>query len=331
MACNRLEVVTWQRIALFRRSIGVKQEDLEGHAAITGDSVPLATETTALTEQMRSEETRLLAVRVGISHRRFVLAIVVLAIAFVLALIMFLIYYRLLSEELDARQQAESTARQGEDALRFLTGRLLRLQDEERRKISRELHDSLGQSLVGVKMHLEILARKHPAEDDLKRCIFLIDQSIGEMRTISHLMHPPLLDEVGFAPAAKWYVAGFSQRSGIEVSLQMPETVARLPHTVELSLFRILQEGLTNIHRHSHSTRAEIVLKIKESQVVLKIKDYGTGISQEALNRFRSTGASVGVGMAGMRERVREIAGQIEIQSNGTGTLISVTMPLSEG
>ena len=152
----------------------------------------------------------------------------------------------MLNAELKAREQAEAS-------LRTLSVRLLELQDQERRKFSRELHDSLGQYLVGAKMNLAMLGKSLPDNALIAECLKLLDQAMTETRTISHLLHPPLLDETGFASAARWYVEGFAKRSGIQTSLDMPEDLGRLPSSLELALFRVLQESLTNVHRHSKS------------------------------------------------------------------------------
>jgi signal transduction histidine kinase len=252
-----------------------------------------------------------------------------LSVAFLLAFLLFFIQYRFLSVELKARVQAERIALESEDSLRQLTARLLQLQDAERRKFSRELHDSLGQYLAGVKMNLEMFATRRE-ENLLAEAIQLLDQSIGETRTISHLLHPPLLDEAGFSSAAKWYLEGFAQRSGIEIKVELPEDVGRLPKPAALGLFRVLQESLTNIHRHSGSAKAEVVLTLAARQVTLKVRDYGKGIAPELLKSFRTKGMRSGVGLAGMRERIRELGGQLSIQASAPGTLISVTMPIPE-
>jgi signal transduction histidine kinase len=137
------------------------------------------------------------------------------------------------------------------------------------------------------------------------------------------------LDEAGFASAARWYVEGFAQRSGIEVTVDFPDDVGRLPRPIELGLFRVLQESLTNIHRHSGSSRAEVALELFRDKVILEIKDYGRGIPRELLDNFREKGTNSGVGLAGMRERLRELGGQLDIR-NANGTLVSVTLPLVE-
>jgi signal transduction histidine kinase len=278
-------------------------------------------------QQMRDEEQRLLNIRAKVSRRWFALTVVLLTAAFIVALILFSVHYRLLSAELEAREQAEHAARVSEASLRRLTGRLLQLQDEERRKFSRELHDSLGQYLAGVKMNLDMFSRAQPDDRLLSEAISLLDQSIAETRTISHLLHPPLLDEAGFLSAATWYLEGFAQRSGIQIRLDFPREIGRLPRPVELGLFRVLQESLTNIHRHAGSSKAEISMRISADQVVLAVRDHGKGIPPELLESFRRNGANAGVGLAGMRERMRELGGQLEVEASASGTVISVTIP----
>jgi two-component system NarL family sensor kinase len=242
---------------------------------------------------------------------------------------MFSIHYQLLTAELNAREQAEGTVRESEQSLRSLTARLLLLQDEERRRFSRELHDSLGQYLAGVKMNLDMFSNSQPADRLLTEAVQLLDQSIAETRTISHLLHPPLLDEAGFSSAAKWYLEGFAQRSGIEVKMDLPDNVGRLPKSIELGLFRVLQESLTNIHRHSGSSRADVALKVFPDKVILEVRDYGKGIPRELRENFRTKGISFGVGLAGMRERVRELGGDFDIQAKTPGNSISVTLPFA--
>jgi signal transduction histidine kinase len=329
--CTRLQASIQHRIELFRNSIKLQQTspgDLQGQADISRESVAFATETTDIMEQMREEEQRLLVVRAKRSDRLFTIAVLILASTFLLALAMFSLHYRLLSAELVARRNAELIARESEESMRRLTVRLLRLQDEERRKFSRELHDSLGQYLAGVRMNLDMFSNNQPSDKLFVEAIYLLDQAIAETRTISHLLHPPLLDEAGFASAAKWYVEGFAQRSGIEVKADLPDGVDRLPKPIELGLFRVLQESLTNIHRHSGSPRAEVALRFLPRRVILDVRDYGRGVPEELLTVFRTRGTNTGVGLAGMRERIRELGGQLDIKSTGKGTLISVTMPL---
>lgn len=215
-------------------------------------------------------------------------------------------------------------------ALRHLSMRLMQLQDEERRKIARELHDGLGQLLAGLAINLDRIAQQSPGSTALAaESRALLDEAMSGIRTISHLLHPPLLDEVGFASAATWYVEGFSKRSGIQVTLDLPSSLPRLPQPLELGLFRVLQESLTNLHRHSGSPSGEICLQLTKHTLCLHIRDYGKGIPVEVLGRWRDSGIA-GVGLAGMRERVSEFGGQLEITNPGNGTLVRVTVPLSE-
>jgi signal transduction histidine kinase len=330
--CTRLEELSASRVALLRESIELKKsapQNDQGQAEISRRGLPIAADITSTMQQMRDEEQRLLDVRARVSNHLFVLAVVVLMITFILALILFSVHYQLLTTELDAREQAEHSVRESEKSLRTLTGRLLQLQDEERRRFSRELHDSLGQYLAAVKMNLDMFSNSQPTDRLLSEAIHLLDQSIAETRTISHLLHPPLLDEAGFSSAAKWYLDGFAQRSGIEVKRDFPDDIGRLPKLIELGLFRVLQESLTNIHRHSGSTKAEVALKLFPDRVILEVRDYGAGIPPGLLRNFQDKGTNSGVGLAGMRERLRELGGRLDIRS-GHGTLISATMPLSQ-
>ena len=330
--CSRLEDVTNRRVALLHESVELKKQapqNQQGQADLDRRGIPLASEMTVVTQQMRAEEQRLFQLRGIATHRLFIVAVVTLAIAFILALELLAVHYRLLSAELTAREDAEGTARQSEESLRRLTGRLLQLQDAERRKFSRELHDSLGQYLTGVKMNLEMFVSQRK-ESLLAEAIQLLDQSIAETRTISHLLHPPLLDEAGLSSAAKWYVEGFAQRSGIEVNVTLPDEVRHLPKPVALGLFRVLQESLTNIHRHSNSTKAEVAVELLPDHVALTVRDYGKGIAPVLLENFRASGTNSGVGLAGMRERIRELGGQLTIRTCAPGTLISVSLPLSK-
>jgi signal transduction histidine kinase len=330
--CTELENVTDQRIALFKKSIELRRsspQDAAGQNALAGEILSLAFENASTMQQMRQEEKQLLKLRMAASNRLYRLTVIILGVSFALALVLLFIHYRLLASELKARALAESAARDGEESLRQLTTRLLQMQDEERRKFSRELHDSLGQYLAGVKMNLDMFSQAQPGDELLANAIQLLDQSIAETRTISHLLHPPLLDEVGFSSAAQWYVQGFSERSGVEVKMEMPDRLGRLARPLELGLFRVLQESLTNIHRHSKSTKAEITLESFPDHVVLRVNDYGKGIPQELLAAFQTRGTNFGIGLTGMRERVRELGGRLDIQSSPAGTQISVTLPLT--
>ena len=218
-------------------------------------------------------------------------------------------------------------------AVRELSSRLLHSQDDERRKISRELHDSLGQYLASAKMSLETLKRPEATEKErqgFSRLVDTLDKCLTETRTIAHLLHPPLLDELGLSAASKLYVEGFSERSGIQVTLTTTPELTRLPFDLELGLFRILQESLTNIHRHAHTSSVDIQLKLDADHITLRVKDYGQGMAAEMLQQFRTNGTGGGVGFLSMRERISELGGRLEIQSDTSGTLIEASAPLPD-
>jgi signal transduction histidine kinase len=216
--------------------------------------------------------------------------------------------------------------------LRELSARLLQLQDDERRRIARELHDSVGQMLAALGMNLAAVGT------DIERLIMvgktvtdsaaLVQELSKEVRTISHLLHPPLLDEAGLASAVRWYVDGFAQRSKIKVDLKFPDDFGRLPRESETAIFRTVQECLTNIHRHSESLTATIRIAAFDSCVRVEVEDRGKGIPPEKQFEMASTGIP-GVGIRGMRERLRQLGGSLDIQSNGKGTLIIAQLPVA--
>ncbi len=156
-----------------------------------------------------------------------------------------------------------------------------------------------------------------------------MEQCIIEVRTLSYLLHPPMMEEAGLASAARWYVEGFGQRSGIAVTLEAPDDLERLPDTIEIALFRALQEALTNVHRHSHASAVHIQILHDAEHVIVEIKDNGCGIPQERLCRFNELGTGMGVGLSGMRERIRELCGELMIESNGCGTSLQITIPIA--
>lgn len=233
-----------------------------------------------------------------------------------------------------ARLKAEMSVRErAEDDLRRLSVRLMALQDQERRRIARDLHDTTGQTLSAMKMNIALLqemTKGNPAFTELLNDLnTLTGAALQEIRTTSYLLHPPLLDESGFASAARWFVEGFSKRSGIQVSCDIPPQLERPPAHCELVLFRVLQESLTNVHRHSGASVAGVLLVRDANHLTLEISDNGNGIPQERLLRLREAADHSGVGLAGMRERVRELGGDFEIRSNSSGTTVSVCVPLA--
>jgi PAS domain S-box-containing protein len=224
--------------------------------------------------------------------------------------------------------------RRAEETARRLSGRILQLQDEERRKIARELHDSLGQYLAMLKITIDRGRGRADASTYrlLEQCSQIVDQCIAETRTVSYLLHPPLLDENGLISAVRWYVEGFAARSEIEVQMTTPPSIPRLLKEIETTLFRILQESLTNVHRHSQSKKVNIEIFYDANIVSLRVRDFGKGIPLERIRSFRDCGSGMGVGLGGMRERVRELGGILRIEPGApSGTAILVEIPLIEG
>jgi PAS domain S-box-containing protein len=240
--------------------------------------------------------------------------------------------YRKANQELELRvERRTQELNAANENLRELSGRLLQLQDEERRRIARELHDSVGQLLAAISMNnVAIKAESEKlspaAAEALSHNSRIVDEILGQIRTISHLLHPPLLDEAGLASALDWYVNGFSQRSNIDVSLDMPSDLGRLSRELELTIFRVVQESLTNIHRHSGSQTAAIRITREDGRLSLQIRDTGRGMSQKKVMAL--TGASSGVGLRGMRERLAQVGGDLTLQSDGNGTLVTAILPL---
>jgi PAS domain S-box-containing protein len=228
-----------------------------------------------------------------------------------------------------------TAAKNSEDALRQLSGRLLKLQDEERRRIARELHDSTGQNLTALQINLSLLDGVVDGTNEegarlLRDTRSLADRCCTEIRTISYLLHPPLLDEVGLAFAVKWFVEGFSKRTGIPVETHIPEEFPRLSSEAETSLFRVVQEAMSNVHRHSGATHAWVDLSAGDRDVLLHIRDDGTGMPPELVEAVNRANSSLGVGLAGMRERLAQLGGRLIVTSDSTGTTVRATIPASE-
>jgi signal transduction histidine kinase len=323
-SCDQLAELTEQRITLMDRAIALKRTGNSSSAAqaqISRQILASGEESDRLLQQMYDAEEQLLAERQARVRRSTLEIVSVLTISLALTLILFLINNRLLLNEVRARGDAES-------AQRALSVRLLAIQDQERRKFARELHDSVGQHLAAMKMGISLLQAKLPGDTMLQDCIKLLDDSIAETRTISHLLHPPLLDEAGLSSACQWFVEGFAKRSGIDVHLAIDDESGRLAEPTELALFRVLQESLTNVHRHSGAARADVSLQRQANTIVLRVKDYGRGIPPAVLQRLRGNSVGGGVGFAGMTERIREIGGRLEINSTANGTEVVARVPV---
>ena len=223
--------------------------------------------------------------------------------------------------------------KRAEESVRLLSSQLLHLQDQERRRIARELHDSAGQLLAALGMNLSLVGAENGgiaprAAKALQESIGLVQELSRELRTISHLLHPPLLDEVGLASGLRSYLEGFTERSKIRVDLDLPQDLGRLPQDLETAIFRIVQECLTNIHRHSESPVARIRISRSDGQVSLAVEDKGKGIPQEKREAMDS-GGTPGVGIRGMRERLRQLGGTLEVKSNGSGTIVVACLPVA--
>jgi len=238
-----------------------------------------------------------------------------------------------LRQEITERREAQRRLYDSEKSLRQLSKHLLRTQDEERRRIGRELHDSLGQSLAAMKINLDTLASivgsDGAAGQKVAECVQLAETGIKEVRTISYLLYPPMLEEMGLKAAIPWYLDGFSARSGIVTTFEVGDAFDRLHPDSELALFRVLQESLTNIHRHSGSPSAHIRLGTREKMVFLEITDQGKGLPPGLLGQ---DGISApGVGLRGMNERMQQLGGRLEVHSTGGGTTLTAVIPAGEG
>ena len=330
-AVARLKELEMRRLAVLSNAVNSRKSGPRDDASqkeTSSQVVGLGTDAEAVAARMIDNEERLLVSRRAASGALYATVMWILILAFVVSLVLFYVYYRLLEAELSERESAEKLALESQASSRMLSARLLQLQDEERRKFSRELHDSLGQYLAAAKMSLDAFANRRDEQELLDTARSYLDQALAETRTISYLLHPPLLDETGLGVAARWYVEGFAQRSGIQVNSEIPEDLARLPRPVELAMFRVLQECLTNIHRHAKSGRADVTIRCSPEEAYLRVRDYGTGIDPEVLQRYRDNGTNVGVGLAGMRERVRDQGGSLDIRSDPSGVTVVVALPL---
>jgi PAS domain S-box-containing protein len=240
--------------------------------------------------------------------------------------------YRTLADALDTQVQFRTRELERRNSeLRELSGRLMESQDVERQHIARELHDSAGQTLAALGMSLAELTERAIGDPSLTKSVSsaeeLVQHLSKEIRTTSYLLHPPMLDETGISSALSWYVQGLAERSGLKIDLKIPDNFGRLPAEMEFLIFRLVQEGLTNIHRHSGSKTAQIEIAREEGgSIRVAVQDQGTGMSPQRLAEIQSHGT--GVGIRGMRERVRQFRGDLVIESTGSGTRVSASLPL---
>ena len=241
-----------------------------------------------------------------------------------------------LRREIAERTEIQQKLLESEESMRRLSLHLLRTQDEERQRIGRDMHDSLGQYLGVLKMRLDALqsSQTDPASEismELEQCTDLLTECVKEVRTISYLLYPPMLEEVGLKSAIPWYLDGFSHRSGIKTTFEFSSDFGRLGRDAELALFRVLQEALTNVHRHSGSATADIQLARRDGVVIMEIRDHGKGAPPEVLQQSGSSWkASWGVGLRGMEERLRQLGGQLDVLTSEKGTVVRATIPIKE-
>jgi signal transduction histidine kinase len=239
----------------------------------------------------------------------------------------------IVNEDVSAREAAKRALSDSYKQMRLLTGRLMRAQDEERRRIAQLLHETTAQNLAALKMLLARVTRLEEAgTDEVRRAvaesITLADQSMTEIRTLSYLLYPPFLDEAGLLSALRWYGKGFAARSDIAVDLDLPDSLERMPLDTETTLFRVVQESLINIHRHAQSGTARIRLRREADVLVLEIADQGRGIPEASLEDLQRGEGAVGVGIAGMKERIEQLGGRLDITSGDHGTTVTVRLPL---
>jgi signal transduction histidine kinase len=237
-----------------------------------------------------------------------------------------------IGRDISKRKRAEQALRESEQELQRLTVSLLNLQDTERRRLARELHDVTAQNVFATSLNLARLQRGHlrPAEAEtlLADSRQLCEQALQEIRTLSYLLHPPTLDQTGLFGALRWYVEGFVRRSGINVDISSIHEVGRLPGDIETALFRVVQESLTNISRHSGSTTAAVSLTMEANEVILHVTDHGRGMSKLALADDNGHGA-LGVGIPGMRQRLRQFGGVLLVDSDERGTVVTARVPVA--
>jgi PAS domain S-box-containing protein len=225
--------------------------------------------------------------------------------------------------------------KRSEEELCRLTARLLNLQDDERRRLALELHDVTAQNLFAINMNLSRLQRGRMEPGEVREILAesrkLGHQSLQEIRTLSYLLHPPMLDQAGLVDALKWYVGGFIKRSGINVEVLIIHEIGRLPAEVEMAFFRIVQESLTNIRRHSGSKSANIRLEKNKDQAILQVSDQGRGMASKIHSAETDGGESIGVGLPGMRQRLHQLGGSLIIESSDHGVVVTAIVPITNG
>jgi PAS domain S-box-containing protein len=239
-----------------------------------------------------------------------------------------LIGYGKVTKDLTERKRAE-------EQLRELTGHLLKAQEAERSRLGRELHDTVGQYLVAAKMVLDRLEMRDHFDEaqtrsQVKECTAGLERALREVRTLSYLLYPPMLEETGLPSAIRWHLEGFSKRSGIKATYDIAADISRLARDVELALFRVFQESVTNVHRHSESKTVHIRLAVEDGKAVLEVKDRGKGMPAAALAPNSESLQTIGVGVRGMRERIKQLGGKLDVTSSSQGTTVKASVPVNQ-
>jgi signal transduction histidine kinase len=319
----RLESAVNGRLAAVEKGVELaktRPTDRVAQDDLTALLTEWAIQTSAISDEMNRAEDILLEQRSRITGRRFDLIAAALAFMFLLAVFLIWEHYRRLAGELKRRVLAEQNARN-------LSIQLLRVQDDERRRISRELHDGLGQNLIAAKMIADSFSTKPPTQEVITQLNSISEGTVSSVRSMSYLLYPPLLDEIGLTSAAEWLIDGLSKRSDILVKLEIGGAKRRLPPGVEVTLFRILQESLANIQRHARASKADIFLNFEADRVLLRICDHGVGITAEKLRELEERASYAGIGLAGMKQRAQEQGGTFRLSSSSNGTTIEVEVP----
>jgi signal transduction histidine kinase len=321
--CSRLEAAVNGRMGAVEKAIELAKADRSDKLAqedLTANVADWAQQTSSISDEMNRAEEILLQRRTKISDRLFILILSALLFTFLLAIVLMWEHYRRLGRELEQRTLAEQKAEN-------LSVQILRTQDEERRRVSRELHDGLGQNLSAAKMIADSMAQNAPDDPMMADLAAILDDSLSSVRNLSYLLHPPLLDEMGLAFAAESFVDGFARRTGIAASLKTTGDKRRLPAAIEITLFRILQESMSNIQRHARTSDAEVALHFYDDRVSLRVEDHGAGMSAEKLAQIEKHGNHSGLGLTGMRQRTKEQGGTFQLSSSLHGTSIVVELP----
>ena len=321
--CDRLESVLQERLAVSQKSIELAKSgvvDASVQDRLATDIANWVVQGAALVDEINNSEKILLSQRRATADKFFRFTVVALAVGLILAIYLIWEHYRRLERELQDRTVEEQKSRR-------LSIQLLQAQDAERRRIARELHDGLGQTLSAAKILADTFLVQNPGEPVVTDISSILEESIEEARTMSYLLHPPLLDEIGLASAAEWLVEGFSKRTGINVDFAVGGERRRLSQATELTLFRVLQESLTNIHRHARASAAEVRLTFDNNHVALRVHDHGIGIPPEKLADLEGNSSHVGLGLMGMKNRVEEQKGDFRVSSDSSGSTVEVELP----